>query len=484
MSDDLELEGEASLRSLVELSSDWYWEQDENLRFTYFSKGIEKFGLPVEDLIGKTRWEIAGLKGISKERWAEHRATLEAHRPFRDFEYQQPGPDGRSVWVTVSGLPALDKHGAFKGYRGIARDVTERRLAEQALRESDQRFKMFMDHSPAVAWIKDGALRYTYLSGPFEKMVGKGPAELLGRDDFEVGWPPGAAIQQSKDHDLAVQRSGAPVQAIVSSLHPDGVVHHWLNVKFPLPDANGAVGVAGVSLDISERVTAEEQVGRYSEQIRELFARLVSTQESERKRLAAELHDLIGQNLTALGIALTNVANAIGDRRSAPIKAQLAAMKRTVQQTIKAIRGVMTELRPSAIDEYGLFPALRTYMTDFQARTSLRALADFPGEPQRLPAELELTLFRIVQEALTNAAKHSGGSSVRVAIELTDKAVRLTVEDDGRGISKPASAAQSRRAGWGLPTIRERAEAHGGVMRIEHPERGFQLIVDIPVTGQ
>ena len=150
----------------------------------------------------------------------------------------------------------LDKHGAFKGYRGIARDVTERRLAEQALRESDQRFKMFMDHSPAVAWIKDGALRYTYLSGPFEKMVGKGPAELLGRDDFEVGWPPGAAIQQSKDHDLAVQRSGAPVQAIVSSLHPDGVVHHWLNVKFPLPDANGAVGVAGVSLDISERVTA------------------------------------------------------------------------------------------------------------------------------------------------------------------------------------------------------------------------------------
>jgi signal transduction histidine kinase len=251
-----------------------------------------------------------------------------------------------------------------------------------------------------------------------------------------------------------------------------------------LPDANGAVGVAGVSLDISERVTAEEQVGRYSEQIRELFARLVSTQESERKRLAAELHDLIGQNLTALGIALTNVANAIGDRRSAPIKAQLAVMKRTVKQTIKAIRGVMTELRPSAIDEYGLFPALRTYMTDFQARTSLRALADFPGAPQRLPAELELTLFRIVQEALTNAAKHSGGSSVRVAIELTDKAVRLTVEDDGRGISKPASAAQSRRAGWGLPTIRERAEAHGGVMHIEHPERGFRLIVDIPVTGQ
>jgi len=483
VTDDVELEGEASLRSLVELASDWYWEQDENLRFIHFSRGIEKSGLPAVDLVGKTRWEIVGLKGVSKERWAEHRATVEAHRPFRDFEYQQPGPDGRSVWVTVSGLPVFDKQGAFKGYRGIARDVSEQRHAEQALRESEQRFKMFMDNSPAVAWIKDSALRYTWVSGTFEKLVGKSPAELLGRDEFEVGWPKEAA-QQARDNDHAVLRSGAPHQAIDIGPHPDGTQHHWLNVKFPLPDETGALGVAGMAIDITERVRAEEMARRYSGKIRELFARLVSTQESERKRLAAELHDLIGQNLTALGIALTNAANAIGDRRPAPIKAQLAAMKRTVQQTIKAIRGVMTELRPPALDEFGLFPALRTYMTDFQARTSLRALADFPGEPRRLPAALELTLFRIVQEALTNAAKHSGGSSVRVAIELTDKAVRLAVEDDGRGISKPASAAQSRRAGWGLPTIRERAEAHGGAMRIEHPERGFRLIVDIPVPGQ
>jgi PAS domain S-box-containing protein len=378
----------------------------------------------------------------------------------------------------------FDEHGAFKGYRGIARDVSEQRLAEQALRESDQRFKMFMDYSPAVAWIKDGALRYTYLSGPFEKMVGKGPAELLGRDDFEVGWPTGTELQQSRDHDLAVQRSGAPVQAIDRGVDPDGVVHHWLNVKFPLPDANGAVGVAGVALDISERVRAEEQVSQYSEQIRALFARLVTTQELERKRLAADLHDLIGQNLTALGIGLTNVSNAIENGGSASVKAPLVAMRRTVQQTIRAVRGVMTELRPPALDKYGLFPALQAHVKNFQSQTSLRTLTDFPNERPRLPAPIELTLFRIVQEALTNAAKHSGGTLVRVAIEQTGARVRLTVEDDGQGISNAGGTRKTHHGGWGLLGIRERAEAHGGVMRIEHPRRGFRLIVDIPVLGQ
>src|SRR5258708_38301051 len=84
---------ETSLRDVIELSSNWYWEQDENMRFIHLSKGIEKSGLHVEDLIGKTRWKIVGLKGVNKERWADHRATLNAHRPCSDFGYQQPRPD-------------------------------------------------------------------------------------------------------------------------------------------------------------------------------------------------------------------------------------------------------------------------------------------------------------------------------------------------------------------------------------------------------
>jgi signal transduction histidine kinase len=156
-------------------------------------------------------------------------------------------------------------------------------------------------------------------------------------------------------------------------------------------------------------------------------------------------------------------------------------MRRTVEQTVEAIRGVMSDLRPPALDEYGLLPALRTYAGEFQSQTSLRTVVDSAGTLHRLPARMEMTLFRIVQEALTNAAKHSDATLVRVLIQQTERLVRLSVEDDGRGFSEPLGARKSRRGGWGLPAIRERAEACGGVMRIEHQARGTRLIVEVPI---
>jgi PAS domain S-box-containing protein len=342
-----------------------------------------------------------------------------------------------------------------------------------------------MNHSPAIAWVKDAALRYTYVSEPFLSKLDKKPAELLGRGDLEV-WTghPGAreAAAKTRENDLRVQRSGVPLQAIESGgPRPDGGARHWLSTKFPLPDATGAIGVAGTAIDITERFEAETAARQHSEEVRALLDRLMSAQELERQRLATELHDLIGQNLTALGIWLSNLANSLSAREGLQITAQVAGMRRTVEQTVEAIRGVMSDLRPPALDEYGLLPALRTYASEFQAQTSLRTLVDATGTLTRLPARIEVTLFRIVQEALTNAVKHSDATLVRILIEQSARLVCLSVEDDGRGFTEPVGARKSRRGGWGLPVIRERAEACGGAMRIEHRARGTRLVVEVPV---
>ncbi len=251
-------------------------------------------------------------------------------------------------------------------------------------------------------------------------------------------------------------------------------------VKFPLPNASGGKGIGGIGIDVTPRILAEEQARGYAADVRRLMDRLVAAQESERRRLADDLHDLIGQNLTALGIDLATLKHRLHGEADRNAGTRIDAMRALVEKTIDAIRGVMTDLRPPALEEFGLAPALRWYAAEFSERTGMKASLSVAGGERRLPRDTELALFRIVQEALTNAAKHSGASSVHVSVAEESGRIRLSVEDDGRGFADPVGARSERRGGWGLPAMRERAEAHGGTLRIEFPGRGTRLIVEIP----
>lgn len=228
---------------------------------------------------------------------------------------------------------------------------------------------------------------------------------------------------------------------------------------------------------------AQEQARGHAADVRRLMDRLVAAQESERRRLADDLHDLIGQSLTALGIDLTALKQRLGAGADPLLGARIDAMRSLVEKTIDAIRGVMTDLRPAELEEFGLAPALRWYAADFSERTGMRASVHVSSGERRLPRDLELALFRIAQEALTNAAKHSGGTSVQVAVTEGGGRIRLSVEDDGAGFENPVGARSARRGGWGLPTMRERAAAHGGTLRVEFPARGTRVIVELPATG-
>jgi PAS domain S-box-containing protein len=428
-----------------------------------------------EEVLGKCVYgivapeHVAAFRDLTERVCRDERGTL---------QFELVGLRGTRRWMETHAVPFRDEASGETRLLGITRDITDRRRAEQALLESEQRFRSFMDNAPAVAWIKDASFRYTYVNRMHKRVFGRSLDEMLGRDDFEIH--PESVARELRSHDeAALHAAEGSIQTEETVPYSDNTLGRWLVVKFPLADASGKTGIAGIAVDITDRTRLEEKARQYAEDVRNLVNRLVQAQESERRRVADELHDLIGQNLTALGIDLQALKQRLhtgGDLIAGP---RLDAMAGLVETTIDAIRGVMTDLRPAALEEFGLVPALRWYASLFSKRTGMKVSTNVSGRELRLPRDTELALFRIVQEALTNAAKHSGGTAVEIAIRYGE-GLRLTVKDDGRGFAEPVGARSARRGGFGLPTMRERAEAHGATLRVEFPERGTRLVVDMP----
>lgn len=244
------------LRSIMTLTSDFYWETDAAHRFTVLEAGGRfKPVLFVASRIGRTRWEVPSVLPDAAG-WRAHRETLRKRLPFRDFETARLGNDGELRHYAIDGEPVFSAAGAFRGYRGVGREITARKRAEQALGQAVGRMRAFLDCMPAIAWIKDSGLRYVWVSRSYERMLGKSLEQLRGRRVGEV-WPEGLA--HTHHHaDESVLRRDEPVQMVSRWPLADGSVARLLVVKFPLADESGAAGIAGIGFEID----AGEPAGR------------------------------------------------------------------------------------------------------------------------------------------------------------------------------------------------------------------------------
>lgn len=237
--------------------------------------------------------------------------------------------------------------------------------------------------------------------------------------------------------------------------------------------------------EVAERKEAEATVGEYARRLEALSKRLVEVQDAERKALASELHDRIGQNLSALNMSLNlNLALLSGQLPPAAFAAARARLNDAlalVEQTTEIVRGVMEELHPALLEQYGLAAALRWHGEEFAARTGI-ACQCLAGESfPRLRAAIETSLFRIVQEALINVAKHARAAAVTVSLERTAKGIVLQVADDGLGIAPESTAQPAAGSGWGLAIMAERARAVGAELHIGRgADRGTTVVVTVP----
>jgi len=220
---------------------------------------------------------------------------------------------------------------------------------------------------------------------------------------------------------------------------------------------------AAIAVDLSERVT------------RDGMRKVVEAQELERTRLARELHDETGQALTSILLGLKSLEQALDSDEG---REGVASLRDLVVSTLQDVRRLAVELRPSALDDFGLAPALERLVDTYGRQAAVPVHLEIRLGDERLPAEVETTLYRMVQEALTNVAKHADATSISILLTRTAASVRLVVEDDGAGF-EPGGA---RDGGLGLPGMRERVALLDGRLRIESAHgKGTTLVAEVPV---
>jgi signal transduction histidine kinase len=243
--------------------------------------------------------------------------------------------------------------------------------------------------------------------------------------------------------------------------------------------------VAGFATRHVRRLHREIERQRLAEQqnrrdLERLSARLVTAQEEERRSLARELHDAVGQALTAIKIGMGVAMRGL--EHDSRAKTPLEDARALAESTLQNVRDLSQLLHPSMLDDFGLPEALNGYLRNFSKRTGIRTQLTTERMEERLPGEVEVCVYRIVQEATTNVARHSGATVCTVALGRRDGRLQLTIEDDGRGIDASRAGGSDARRGLGLIGMRERAQALSGTFVIENrPEGGARVIVRLPL---
>ena len=232
--------------------------------------------------------------------------------------------------------------------------------------------------------------------------------------------------------------------------------------------------------EMQERLQAETEVRQQSQQLRALGVRLAEVEEKERRRLARELHDRVGQDLGALDINLNIMRAQIAQDKVDLLYPRLDDSLQLLKQVAKHVYDVMADLRSPVLDDYGLVTALNWYGAQLTTRTNIEIVVRGEEDTPRLLMSTESALFRIAQEALNNVARHARATDVIITVEREDNRVRMTIADNGIGFEPTQLAAPAEGRGWGIISMAERAEAIGGRCWIQsQPDQGTRVIVEV-----
>ena len=363
---------------------------------------------------------------------------------------------------------------------GVFFDITERRQAEEALRESEARFASFMRHLPGTAVMRDFKGRYLFANEAWERLQHRTRQDWEGKTIAEV-WPPHMAAKfYEGDHQVIAQ--GKPVQTIEEIPQEDGI-HNWLVNKFPIPDQDGRpVLIGAVGIDITLRRRAEEALRESEQRLRFLTSQLLSAQERERKRISMELHDELGQSLAVLKLQIRAIERALRDDQQ-DLKAECLELLHYLDGVIDDVRRLSRDLSPAILEDLGLQSALKYLIDGVSKHYTVSHAFEVEDLDHLFPSDAQIIIYRIFQECLTNISKHADATEVSIAVKENDGLISLVFEDNGAGFD-PAqvSARRASGRGLGLAALDERARMLGGTLEIRsQPGSGTRVTCVIPV---
>lgn len=434
--------------------------------------------------------------GRTTQLWVD---CLRTGTPYRD-EFRCQMPDGSYHYFESRAVPVRDANGSIAEWIGANIDTTDRKDAEIALRASEERMRFSLEAANFGTWEWNLLTGTVQWSENMELIRGQAPGSFAGT--FESG------LQDVHEEDRAIV-----LKAIERAISGDGNYRveyrllcrdgtaRWMESigKVVYNDEHRPVRMTGVCMDITRRKEAETALRnsqsdlerRVQERtadlelaqagLRHLSARLLQTQDEERRRIARELHDSAGQLLAALSMTLTPLQLELQRANHRWAEALEGSIK-LVDELSNELRTISYLLHPPMLDEAGLEFALRWYVEGFAQRSKIDVQFEFPEGLERLPREVETTIFRLVQESLTNIHRHSESRTASIRVSRENGEIKVEVRDRGKGM--PANMHEGRsgrsRIGVGIQGMRERVRELGGRLEINSNKCGTTVTAAVP----
>jgi PAS domain S-box-containing protein len=385
----------------------------------------------------------------------------------------------------AAGAPTLTGDGLMLAYnaallRKLEQKIQEQETASRRLQASEERFRLLAEQA------QDLIYRYRLGPEPGFEYISPSATLITGYTPEEHYADPllGVKLVHPDDRHLLERAQREPEAAVgpltLRWLRKDGTIIWTEQVNRVISDEAGRpLVIEGIARDITERKRAEEEQQRSTAQLQDLSRRLVEAHERERRALARELHDEVGQVLTGLKLTLGAAAT------SAPptLAATLADAQAALNELMGRVRALSLDLRPALLDDLGLLPALGWYLERYTQRTGVQVALHHQGIGRRFSSEVETVAYRTIQEALTNVARHAETPRATVRLRADRARLMLRIDDPGRGFDHEAALAAQTTGG--LSGMRERVLLIGGVLTIESaPGEGTQIVAELPLPQE
>ena len=468
-------------------------------RVTYWNPFAEEiYGWRPEEVLGRNIMEIT--VSPETEEAANRRMGQVLSEGSSTGEFQVTCKDGSLLNVLVTLSLVRDEAGAPVGIIGISQDMRTLKEVQGALRESEEHFQAFADSLPELCWIarSDGHI-YWYNERWYE-YTGTSPEEMKGWGWQKVHdanmlpsvmerWKDSLEHGQSFEMEFPLRGADGIYRWFLTRVKPlrdaQGKVTRWYGTNTNVDEQRNLLESLSEARDELEKKVLERtaELRAATESLRELSARLLRMRDDEQRRLARELHDSVGQLLAAISMNIA-VVEAESSKLSPAAARCVADNAKLVDEVSREIRTISHLLHPPLLDETGLASALRWYSEEFAKRSRIEVRIEIPEGMERLPHDSEITIFRVVQECLTNIHRHAESATASIQIRKDKSEIVVEVQDWGRGVpqDKLRNLSQMGRVGVGFGGMRERLRQLGGRLEVESDSGGTRVRAVLPLA--
>jgi len=383
---------------------------------------------------------------------------------------------GRKSYIKADFVPVFSENQSLSGGMCVVEDITEQERTKEALKGSEEKFKKLADNSPGIIMLSDMNGVCRFVSPSIERIIGYRPEEVLGTVPADFYSPDQAGRIMNA---VSRAREGKPLKRFEVELQKKDGTDAVLELEcIPVREEDQIVGIQYLGKDITEQKKTENALKHSRQQLRELSKHLQNSREQERAGIAREIHDDLGQSLTAIKMDISWLKNKLPEER-AELHSKAEDSIVLVDSAIQTVKRISSGLRPGLLDDLGLSAAIEWQAKEFQKRSDINIDVIVEPEDIVLDEDLSIALFRVCQETLTNVVRHSGATGVWVTLRENSQLVSLEVADNGCGISDQA---MSKKNSFGLIGMLERIHAMGGKISISRiQEGGTKVSVKVPL---